>query len=310
LIKKDMARKRRTRRSGIDELLELPWQAQLILAGMAAIAALVIPRVVGNPVLKPLMQMLSPLFWFAAVVLAAVSAISYVRTPKTAFIASGENRTEPTLPIQEHQPHTRSALDATWGEMRSGSLPARQKHSKWSMALLREMEWKRFEVVCGAYYAKRGFRVETIRCGPDGGIDGKLFFKDIPNPVAIIQCKSWSKRPVGVKDVRELLGVMVHNKVAKGIFHALGDFTGDAIKFAKENPIQLVTGQDFLSRIGEIPEAAQNELLHAATEGDYTTPTCPSCGIKLIKRESIRGGFWGCRNYPRCRSKIYAAARD
>jgi restriction system protein len=304
-----MSRKRRTRKSGFDEVLELPWQAQLILAAVAAFVALIGPGLsTGNPVLRPLMQMLSPLFWFAATVLSVIAAISYLRRPKTDFVASTANRTEPTLPIQKNQPHARSARDVTWEEMRPGSLPARQKHSEWSMALLREMEWKRFEIVCGIYYAKRGFRVETIRCGPDGGIDGKLFFKDIPNPVAIIQCKSWSKRPVGVKDVRELLGVMVHNKVAKGIFHALGDFTGDAIKFAKENPIQLITGQDFLSRIGEIPEAAQIELLHAATEGDYTTPTCPSCGIKLIKRESIRGGFWGCRNYPRCRSKIYATA--
>ena len=54
-----------------------------------------------------------------------------------------------------------------------------------------------------------------------------------------------------------------------------------------------------------MPMQAQRNLLAVCTSGDYTTPTCPSCGIKLVER--IIGGkaAWGCRNYPRCRSKIF-----
>lgn len=57
-------------------------------------------------------------------------------------------------------------------------------------------------------------------------------------------------------------------------------------------------------RSARLPAAAQLQLLAFATEGDYTTPSCPSCGVKMIKRESKRGVFWGCRHYPRCRQML------
>jgi len=46
-----------------------------------------------------------------------------------------------------------------------------------------------------------------------------------------------------------------------------------------------------------------------ATAGDYTTPTCASCGVKMIVRTPKAGGkaFWGCVNYPRCTMIIYTA---
>lgn len=47
---------------------------------------------------------------------------------------------------------------------------------------------------------------------------------------------------------------------------------------------------------------ARDDLLKFAFEGGYTTPTCASCGIRMVKRDGKRGAFWGCLNYPKCRS--------
>ncbi|MDP5239652.1 topoisomerase DNA-binding C4 zinc finger domain-containing protein [Uliginosibacterium sp. 31-16] len=44
--------------------------------------------------------------------------------------------------------------------------------------------------------------------------------------------------------------------------------------------------------------------MELATEGDWTTPTCGHCGIKMVAREGKSGSFWGCRNFPRCRQRI------
>ncbi|MEO7797420.1 MAG: topoisomerase DNA-binding C4 zinc finger domain-containing protein, partial [Opitutaceae bacterium] len=66
-------------------------------------------------------------------------------------------------------------------------------------------------------------------------------------------------------------------------------------------------GSEFLARISQLPPATQAELLTFATAGDYTTPTCPSCGTKMVLRTAKKGAnagdeFWGCRNYSRgCR---------
>lgn len=44
----------------------------------------------------------------------------------------------------------------------------------------------------------------------------------------------------------------------------------------------------------------------AAPDSDSPAPTCPKCGIAMVRRTSRRGNtpgqnFWGCANYPRCR---------
>jgi restriction system protein len=180
------------------------------------------------------------------------------------------------------------------------------KPTQWSLELLRSIEWKRFEEVVAAYFREKNFRCETMRCGADGGVDVRLFFGDMPNPVGVVQCKAWRKQ-VGVGPVRELLGVMAHEKVPRGYFAISGDYTPDAIEFARTNPIKLVSGADLLAAIQEMPEETQARLLAISTEGDYTTPTCASCGIKLVERSGARGPFWGCRNYPRCKMKIEKA---
>lgn len=74
-------------------------------------------------------------------------------------------------------------------------------------------------------------------------------------------------------------------------------------RFAKENSIHLIDGLTLLNKILERSPEEQSRLLVIATEGDYLTPTCPNCGIKLVRRENSKdnSSFWGCRNYPRCR---------
>jgi len=85
---------------------------------------------------------------------------------------------------------------------------------------------------------------------------------------------------------------MAHEKVAKGIFVTTGEYTQEAIAFANENPITLITGEMLMKGILALPDDAKGRLLAVATEGDYTTPSCPSCGIKMIRRSSDRGAFW------------------
>jgi ribosomal protein L37AE/L43A len=192
----------------------------------------------------------------------------------------------------------------------SAAEPRPASNRLWSVELLHELEWKRFEALCTAYYEKRGFRVESMRYGADGGIEAKLFFRGMANAVAVLQCKAWNHRPVGIKAVRELLGVMAHTHITKGISHAMSTYSDDAIALARGNKITLISGEDFLRKIAELPEDVQKDMLRNATEGDYTTPTCPSCAIKMVRRSSQHGFFWSCANYPRCRQKFTVRAEQ
>ena len=173
----------------------------------------------------------------------------------------------------------------------------------WTLDLLRELEWKRFEDVVAAYFRWEGLRAKTTRIGPDGGVDVYLYRDGESAPLAVVQCKAWNAYKVGIKPVRELLGVMASEKIAKGYFITTGVFTEEAREFAQRNPLKLIDGDELLRRIQGLPEGARAQLLEAATNGDYTTPTCPRCGVKMVTRTSSKdqSRFWGCRHYPRCR---------
>ncbi|MDB5765001.1 MAG: putative restriction endonuclease [Herminiimonas sp.] len=95
---------------------------------------------------------------------------------------------------------------------------------------------------------------------------------------------------------------MAHEKVSRGIFITTATYTKDALEFGAANPIQLLDGAGFVKKLQELPKERQDALLRFAFEGDYKTPTCASCGIKMVKRDGKRGAFWGCVNYPRCKS--------
>jgi restriction system protein len=188
----------------------------------------------------------------------------------------------------------------------SSRAPVPTPSPDWSPELLCQLEWKRFEDVVAAYSRELGYEAKTTRIGADGGVDVQLFEVGHPHPVMIIQCKAWGAYKVGVKPVRELYGVMAADKVANGAFFTTGEFTSEAEHWARDKNLDLVNGREFLDRLRQLNPIVQQKLLAIATEGDYTTPTCPSCGVKMMLRTARNGpsegnGFYGCRNYPRCR---------
>jgi restriction system protein len=173
-----------------------------------------------------------------------------------------------------------------------------------SLELLHEIEWKRFEELCAAYFSSVGFDSQTQSHGADGGIDIRLYIKGKPDQVMnIVQCKAWAK-PVGIKPMRELLGVIVASKAPCGTFVSLSGFHPDAEAFARTNRIFPMDGNALLEGMLKRPLQEQLRLLTVATEGEYMTPTCASCGIKLVqrKRKSDQSEFWGCTNYPKCKT--------
>ena len=178
--------------------------------------------------------------------------------------------------------------------------------SKWSLDLLKQLEWRRFEEVCAAYFEALNLRAVINQFGADGGIDITLYSSDSETPRALVQCKAWNTTPVGVKPVRELRGVMAARKIAKGIFVTSGTFTKDAKEFATQEGIHLLEGDLLVEKLLALPAEKNQAVLQVATQGDFTTPTCPSCGVKMTRRESRKDGrpFWGCVNYPRCHQTL------
>lgn len=181
--------------------------------------------------------------------------------------------------------------------------------TRWSPELLSELEWKRFEQVCAGLFEYLGFTTKSATTGADGGVDIHLFRPPAEQAVAIVQCKARTSSKVGVRVARELHGVMASMRIAEGILATSSTFSDDAREYAKANHIDLMDADRILQAIATLTEAQQASLLQLATAGDYTTPTCPSCGVKMTERRARESAkpFWGCVNYPRCRSVINIA---
>lgn len=294
---------RRRNRVRASDLTVLPWQfgAVLALGAFAGIRWLLPGFLPEQGPLSELRAEIAALSWIA---FAALGSMALLAALRSAFLRAQQGKTSRSS--RQHArmrvvPETQQAAEPT---PVSTLAAVALRPDAWSSEALRMLEWKRFELLCARYYEAVGFTTATLAAGPDGGIDVKLFKVDPAKPLAIVQCKAWNTHAVGVKEIRELRGVMVHEGVGRGIFVTTGAYSPDALQFGAANPIQLLDGDAFAKKLLDLPLEKQKALLDFAFEGDYRTPTCASCGSKMVARDSKRGPFWGCVAYPRCKTRL------
>lgn len=313
---------RRRRESTAEMLFELPWW---VSAGLAAFVFIglkwVLPAMwASSQNLKAVAGVFSGMAWFPTGALLIVAALAFIRervaaakasSRESAVAAVGAPISRPSRPRVSPAPMRARAerrepaeIDETGSG--DGDAPPPFSTSEWSLELLRAIEWKRFEDLCQRFYVIKGIRAAPTPLGPDGGVDLRLYQDDGGKPTAVVQCKAWGEKFVGVKPVRELLGVMTHEDIGKGFFMTSSRFSDDAKTFAAENRITLIDGPMLLTMFARLSGEQSKALLAFATAGDFMTPTCPSCGRRMRRVEGIEGkpDFWGCADYPRCRQKL------
>lgn len=179
----------------------------------------------------------------------------------------------------------------------------------WEPGVLAAIEWRRLEAVCEKFFAQAGFQTRSQSRGAGGGVDIWLSSKHALGPIGIVQCRHWQSGPVRIKDMREFLGAMAANRITSGTYVTTSTYTGDALKFARDNGINALDGAGLLALIAKRTPEQQRELLDIAYEGEYWKPTCASCGVKMVERaDRDATRFWGCMNHPRCTNTLRKAA--
>jgi len=196
-------------------------------------------------------------------------------------------------------------------EVRDAPLPERASHTSdpfaqyWSQRLLEMIEWRRYEQLITAYIGHLGFEVRPVRISADGVVELHGYEPGVDTPNMVVLCKAWDRHRLDADFIQALHQRMTELGVMQGACFNTADFTQAARDFAQGREIDLVNGPELLARVGELPLNTQNELLDLVTDGDYTTPTCPACDLKMIRRVVVNGAqagvyFWGCRNHPTC----------
>ncbi len=183
----------------------------------------------------------------------------------------------------------------------SGPMP---KPTEWSRDVLRHMDWKRYEEVCAAYYEEAGVPCKALYLGQVGGIDVRLFQDEPDKPSGIARCKASSVHRLDGRPVVDLAGAMARQRIPKGFFMTREGFHEDAVEVAAKHGITLVDSHILLSLIQRLPRKGQKHLLEFATGGDWSTPTCPACGVKMAKRVRKGAEYWRCPNAVRCGKRL------
>jgi restriction system protein len=180
----------------------------------------------------------------------------------------------------------------------------------WTVELLRHLEWRRFEELCAAYFEALGFTASVTRARADGAADIALRIEGADGRAVLARCKAWSAYPVGLKPLQELASAMAPAGVSEAVLVTSGRFTQPAVDFAAKHKIELLDGARLLAKFADLVPEQALALLKLATKGDFLTPTCPECSIKMISRKSTGEGraFWGCVNYPSCKQTFSSTA--
>jgi len=305
-----MARSRPTKRQS--RALDTMQEKGLSLCALG-IGMLVMPLFVGaSPMVKTVASALRVPGWMAlaaGVVLLCVHQITKAKVAKTTPLPDLAPRAP--VPNEHAVPRDiRDQIPVIPREPYVPAPPAREVATSWSPAVFAAIEWRRFEAVCEKLFAQAGFETKSQSHGADGGVDIWLHSRNAEGPVSVVQCKHWQGKAVGVKEMREFFGVMSSHQLKRGTYATTSTYTSDARQFAKDNGINALDGNGLLAQIAKRTPEQQKELLDVAYEGEYWRPTCASCGIKMLERTPAKGGahFWGCSNYPRCKSRLPMAA--
>jgi len=160
------------------------------------------------------------------------------------------------------------------------------QEAKWSLALLRQMDWKRMQELVAHLLHRAGFMAEIGWIRPDGGVVMTVMNPRKGGAVdALVQCPPWAAMNVNSSTLKELFNAVLQEGASRGIFITAGEFSQEARNFAKMRPLELIDGHGMLRTLLKMPPQEQSYHLRTTTMGPYTVPTCPSCGEKLELRD-------------------------
>lgn len=110
----------------------------------------------------------------------------------------------------------------------------------------RDITPRDLELLCCDLLRAMGYRAKWTEFQSDGGIDVMAVGPD--GRKIVVQCKRWLRRRVGVKSVRELIGVVAVHGADEGWLISTSGFTPQARREASGQPVRLINGRE-LSRL-------------------------------------------------------------
>jgi restriction system protein len=156
------------------------------------------------------------------------------------------------------------ALMALWGARRRWGAAGPSRRAKgganvWSPSALRRLGSGEFVRVIERAFESRGFHVidrGLSGARGDGAVDIEL---RKGRETYLVHCRHWRTAKVGIEAVRDAHALVEHHRCKGGFLVTTGRFAGDATRYARGLPVELVDGAmlaSMMERSGRAPAAA------------------------------------------------------
>lgn len=139
------------------------------------------------------------------------------------------------------------------------------------VAELRALSWTRFTLAVSAALRRQGYTVAMRRAVPGQSVEMVATRR---GEKMLVQCRQWRVRRVDVEYVRELCGAITAEKANRGLFVTCGEFTLDAMRFARDLPIGLMDGK------------ALSQMMRGEPDGSRPDQILVGDGVGLTRRQS------------------------
>lgn len=197
-----------------------------------------------------------------------------------------------------------------------------------------------FEEAVAALYRKLGWKTRVTSQSNDRGKD-VIATKD--GIKILIECKRYSTdKRIGRPPLQKLFAAMAEERATRGVLVTTADFAGTAAEYAGRNKIELVNGEELISRMrsafpsdrefgyyrrvciqcGEVVKFSlhpydreltcpNSHIVSNDLDPKSLSPKlisdrqfCENCGKPMRVVRGRRGRFIGCSGYPACRTTM------
>lgn len=163
----------------------------------------------------------------------------------------------------------------------------------WTLGVLQQLEWRRFEQVCIGFIETIGYSGVSISNGPTDEASLYLIQHDAAMTHALVKTLG-GNTTVEVDQIRGLYAAMSRQNILHGFCITAGEFSPEALAAARGVGLFSIDGITLLQALLLMSPVLQEDLLKRVSQGDYATPTCPSCGKSMVLREAGSNALWRC----------------
>lgn len=176
--------KRKRQKNLFEMALQENWGFSFAIGTTILVLTLFFMPSASNPILGAFTLALKPIGVVLSILFYLIALLRFLQQDKAKRESVFKIKNEPNLQSKEFDiPLLKS--------QNTKQKQTSEKPNTWTLKLIQDLEWKRFEELSVAYYLEKGIRAETTPLGADGGIDIKLYQDNSGKATTIIQCKAW-----------------------------------------------------------------------------------------------------------------------